>query len=381
MFGINADSFRIEHLKIRRNQFMSSILKERMVADSIIYSVVELSKGVIDLRGIKSGDNYTLFYSPEPEGDLNYLVYEPNKIDYVILDLKYPVGVEKGHKETDTLKISASGVIENSLWESMTELETNPELVFMMSEIFAWQVDFYHLQKGDRFRILYDRVNVDGKPFGISGIHAAWFEHAGEQFYAFKFDADSITGYFDEEGNSLRKQLLKTPLKFYRVTSRYRGQRLHPVQGRYKAHLGTDYAAPSGTPIRSVGDGVVTEATYTRNNGNYIKIRHNSVYTTQYLHMSGFAKGIRSGVSVRQGQTIGYIGTTGLATGPHVCYRFWVNGRQVDAQKQKLPPSEPIPEGLKEEFFLIRDSFKEKLDSIAIFQYDLATRESVPEFN
>jgi murein DD-endopeptidase MepM/ murein hydrolase activator NlpD len=360
---------------------MSSILKERKVADSIIYSVVELSKNVIDLRGIKSGDNYTLFYSPEPEGDLNYLVYEPNKIDFVVLDLKYPVRVEKRHKETDTLKISASGIIENSLWETMVDLEANPELVFMMSEIFAWQVDFYHLQKGDRFRILYDRVNVDGKPFSISEIHAALFEHAGEQFYAFKFNTDSITGYFDEVGNSLRKQLLKTPLKFYRVTSRYRGQRFHPVQGRYKAHLGTDYAAPSGTPIRSVGDGVVTEAAYTKNNGNYIKIRHNGVYTTQYLHMSGFAKGIKYGVSVRQGQTIGYVGSTGLATGPHVCYRFWVNGRQVDAQKQKLPPSDPIPEYLKKEFFIIRDSLKEKLDSIGIFQYDLATRESIPEFN
>ena len=203
-------------------------------------------------------------------------------------------------------------------------------------------MDFGALQKGDKFKVVYEEKLIDGAVVGVSDIKLAYFEHKGEQFHAIPFEQNGQLNFFDQEGNSLKKAFLRDPLKYTRISSRYNLKRFHPVQKRYKAHLGTDYAAATGTEIRSVGDGVVTEAKYTSANGNYVKIKHNGTYTTQYLHMSKIAKGMKPGQRIKQGQVIGYVGSTGLATGPHLCFRFWKNGKQEDWLREKIPPSEPI---------------------------------------
>ena len=230
-----------------------------------------------------------------------------------------------------------------------------------LAELFAWQVDFHRIQQGDAFRVLYEEQLVEGEPFGAGRILGARFNHRGEDHYAIAFEMDGRTAYFDEEGQSLRKLLLKSPLKFSRISSRYSTRRFHPVQKRYKAHLGTDYAAPTGTPVLAVGDGVVLEAKRKKHNGNYVKIRHNATYTTGYLHLSRFADGMKPGKVVRQGEVIGYVGSTGLATGPHVCYRFWKKGQQVDPLKEALPPSAPVPDAYRDAFESARDQVLPRL--------------------
>jgi murein DD-endopeptidase MepM/ murein hydrolase activator NlpD len=234
----------------------------------------------------------------------------------------------------------------------------SPALVMELSNIYAWTIDFFRIQKGDKFKVYYEERFVEDEFVGIGRIWAAKFTHQSEDFYAFYFKEEGVNfgDYFDEQNKNLRKAFLRAPLNFSRISSKYSKRRKHPVTGRVKAHLGTDYAAPTGTPILSTANGTITTASYTRNNGNYVKIRHNSTYSTQYLHMSKIKSGIRKGVHVKQGSIIGYVGSTGLATGPHVCYRFWKNGRQVDPYKEKLPASEPMKQSSKAPFQLGKDS-------------------------
>jgi murein DD-endopeptidase MepM/ murein hydrolase activator NlpD len=236
----------------------------------------------------------------------------------------------------------------------------------MLVDVYAWQIDFFRIQKGDWFKVIYEEKLVDGQPVGVGKILAVQFKHEGRQFQAYYFDQGSGTDYFDEEGNSLRKAFLKAPLNFTRISSRYTPRRFHPVQKRWKAHLGTDYAAPTGTPIQTVGDGVVVEAGYNSGNGNYVKVKHNGTYTTQYLHMSRIAKGMRKGAHVKQGQTIGFVGSTGLATGPHLCFRFWKNGKQVDALKVEIPPSEPIESEHLDTFNQVKERYAQRLATIEL---------------
>jgi len=237
-----------------------------------------------------------------------------------------------------------------------------------LSNIFAWTVDFFHLNKGDSFKVIYDDIYIDDSVYvGIGDIHAALFTYGGKKFYAFRYPEDSLQNsydYFDEEGRTLRKQFLKAPLKFGRISSRYNMRRYIKLYGRIKPHLGTDFAAPTGTPIMATANGVVIKKGYTSGNGNYIKIKHNATYSTQYLHMSKFAKGIHVGSVVKQGEIIGYVGATGHATGPHVCYRFWKHGRQVDALKEKMPPAKPIDTTRLEKYLKDIQPLKEYLDSL-----------------
>jgi murein DD-endopeptidase MepM/ murein hydrolase activator NlpD len=285
-------------------------------------------------------------------------------VDFVVYKIKDSIEVSYNRKNIDTVKTAAAGIIESSLWVTMTEAGTDPLLIHSLSEVFAWQVDFYRIQKGDCFKVLYEQLYVDDEKAGIGKIIGAYFNHHNEDYYAVYFDQGSGISYFDEKGQSLQKQFLRSPLRYTRISSRYTRRRYHPVLKSYKAHLGTDYAAPTGTPIRSVGDGIVEEARYSQNNGRYVKIRHNSVYTTQYLHMSRFGKGIKKGVKVVQGQIIGYVGSTGLANGPHLCFRFWKNGQQVDALNVKLPPSEPVAEEMRDSFEIVKNQVLLELDSI-----------------
>ena len=222
--------------------------------------------------------------------------------------------------------------------------------------MYAWTIDFFKIQNGDSYKVYYENNYANGKYIGIGRVIAAEFTHKNENFYAFYYkDKNNYGEHFDEEGKTLRKAFLKAPLNFYRISSRYSKNRKHPVTGQWKGHFGTDYAAPKGTPIMTTANGTIVAATYTRNNGNYVKVRHNSTYTTQYLHMSKIKKGIKKGVYVKQGDIIGYVGSTGLATGPHVCYRFWKNGKQVDPYKQKLPPGEPISKENRKDYMTVKD--------------------------
>jgi murein DD-endopeptidase MepM/ murein hydrolase activator NlpD len=278
--------------------------------------------------------------------------------------LKDSIHVYESEKEIVIRENQKSAVIDQSLWVSLMNIEATPELAIKLSQIFAWQIDFYHLQNGDNFKVIYEELFIDNKFFAIGKILGAYFNHNGKDFFAVPFTQDSVFQYFDENGNSLRKAFLKAPLEFGRISSRYSKSRLHPVLKTRRPHLGVDYAAPIGTPVRTTGEGIVTEVGYSKGAGKFLKIRHNSVYTTMYLHLSKYAKGLKKGSRVQQGQVIGYVGSTGLSTGPHLDYRFFVNGNAVDPLKVEVPPSHPIKDELRVEYEIQRDSVIKMLDKI-----------------
>ena len=339
-YGIETDIFRTAEHQIRRSQTFSEILSAHDVPAETIHRLAEEARPVFNVRHLQAGRPYRVY---RDDSTATYLVYEKSPVDYVVFDLRDSLRVYEGQRPVQTRRRAARGTITNSLYQSLVEQDVDPALAIQLAEMYAWQIDFYRIQHGDRFAVIYEEQTIDDQPIGLGNIVAARFTHADRDYYGFRFEQDGRVDYFDEEGNSLRKALLKAPLKYSaRITSRYTKRRFHPVQKRYKAHLGTDYAAPRGTPIISVGDGVIQEAQFKKFNGNYVKIRHNGTYTTGYLHMSRIASGIRPGAHVRQGQVIGYVGSTGLATGPHVCYRFWKHGVQVDPLREELPSSNPV---------------------------------------
>ncbi len=310
-----------------------------------------------------AGNKYYVLKSNDSLSTPKYFIYEQNPAEYMVfhLDQNNPK-VEKVEKEIEIKENTIQGIISNSLYESLKNNSADPELAVTMADIFAWSIDFYRLQKDDSYEIIIDEKYIDTTYYGMDKIKAIKFNHKGETFYAFAYQDGNKISFYDENGNSLVKAFLKSPVKFSRISSGYNLKRFHPVQKRVKAHLGTDYAAPYGTPILSVGDGVVVEAQFKYNNGNYVKIKHNDTYTTQYLHMSKFAKGITKGKYVRQGEIIGYVGSTGLATGPHVCFRFWKNGKQVNHLAEKFIASDPIKKEELPVYLSFIQNYKDRLD-------------------
>ncbi|HWL00267.1 MAG TPA: peptidoglycan DD-metalloendopeptidase family protein [Parapedobacter sp.] len=339
-YGLTIDGFDIETGTVKRNEFLSDILQRYNIDLPSISVIAEKSKSVFDVRKIAAGHDYTVF--KDQSGKAHYFVYQPNPIDYVVYDLRDGISVYKEQKPVDTKLETVAGVIQSSLYETLEANGASPDLAVQLAEIYGWAVNFYRINKGDWFKLVYERNYVDGQPVGPGRIESAVFGHNGKEYQAYYFEgADDERGaYYDENGKSLRRTFLKAPLKYSRISSRYTMRRFHPVQRRWKAHLGTDFAAPHGTPIVATAAGVVEASAYGSGNGNYVKIKHDNVYTTQYLHMS--KRAVKRGQRVSQGQVIGYVGSTGLATGPHVCYRFWKHGKQVDALAQVFPPSEPI---------------------------------------
>ena len=364
LYGFEIDSLVVLEDKIRRNQSLSNLLKRHNVDHKTIYELDKASKGVFDVRKIAANKKITILCYPDSLQTVKALVYEPSEVEYVVFDLSDSVKVKRVEKKIEIVELTASGTIESSLAMTMDELGLSPLLTNEFADIFAWQIDFFHLYPGDRFKLIYEEEQVDGKSVGIRHIKGAYFEHGGNDYYAIHFDQGSGFDYFDEEGESLRKALLRYPVQFTRISSRFSGRRFHPVQKRWKSHQGTDFAAPSGTPIRSVGDGVILVASYGQFNGNYVKVKHNGNYTTGYLHMLKIASGVKPGVKVKQGQVIGYVGRTGLANGNHVCFRFWKNGKQVDAMKVELPPSEPILDENMEAFNMWKTQILSELAEI-----------------
>ena len=364
LYGMPVDSMLVIEDKIKRNQNISEILAAHNVSTEAIFKLAAMSRDIFDVRKLAANKKYTLICDQDSLKTAKAFVYEQNAIEYVVFNLRDSISIEKHQKEVQIMEKGVSGTIQSSLSVTMSELGLPVQLTNDFVDVFAWQLDFFRLQRGDKFKVIYEDKLVDGQSVGIGDIKAIYFEHFGNDYYAYVFDQGEGIDYFDENGNSLRKALLRYPLEFTRISSRYSGNRYHPVQKRWKAHRGTDFAAPRGTPIRSVGDGIVVEARFKKYNGNYVKIRHNSTYTTQYLHMSKIASGIKAGMKVRQNQTIGYVGSTGLATGNHLCYRFWKNGAQIDALQVDLPPSEPIDKELMARYENERAEWKSKLDLI-----------------
>jgi len=372
-YGIVANSYNVLKKEVGKNEFLGEILQHHNVPFSLINAAAN-SKEIFDVRKFRSGNNYAVFTAKnDTNNKADYFVYEPNKESYIIYDFTTDsLQIQKIEREKSYITQAITGVVTSSLYESIVNTGYSPELAVELANIFEWSIDFYKIQNNDRFKVIFEQKYIEDEPAGISKIFAANFMHHGNDFYAFEFHKDSLHqgGYYDENGGSQKKAFLQTPLKFGRLTSRYTLRRFHPVQKRYKAHLGTDYAAPRGTPIRATGDGVVIAQAYGKYNGRYVKIRHNKTYTTQYLHMNGFAKGVKKGSKVTQGQTIGYVGSTGLATGPHVCYRFWKNNKQVDSRKEVNPPAEPLTGDALKRFYVVRDNFMEQMNAMQ-FEDDL----------
>ncbi|MGC6470530.1 MAG: peptidoglycan DD-metalloendopeptidase family protein [Flavobacteriales bacterium] len=364
-YGICVDTFSVIKGQVEAGQTLGAILYLNHIDHGRIDQIVRASKGIFDFRKVKAGQDYTVIGTNDSIQKAQFFIYETSRTDYVVFDIRDTISVLKGQKEIEIKLKESSGMIESSLWNALVNNDMSPALVMELSSIYAWTIDFFRIQKGDHFKIIYEERFVEGEFIGIGKIYAALFNHTNEDFYAFYFEEEQNYGdYFDEKGGALRKAFLRAPLNFSRISSRYSKRRRHPVTGRVKAHLGTDYAAPTGTPILSTANGTITEARYKKNNGNYVKIRHNSTYSTQYLHMSKIKSGIRPGVYVKQGDVIGYVGSTGLATGPHVCYRFWKNGVQVDPYKQKLPPSKPVKKENRAQYDEVKDSLMTVLHAI-----------------
>ena len=361
-YGLVLDDLEVKKGKIGRNQFLADILLGQGVGYPIIEKLVEMAAPFLDVRKIRAGDEYALVSANDSVERLAYFIYEEDPVNYVVFNLNDTLSVHAGVKEVVTVEKHAMGEITTSLYEALGEQEADPMLAMKLANIYAWTVDFYRLQKGDKFNVVYEEKLVDGERYSTGKIVAASFKQGDRDRLAFYFEQDSVGDYFDEEGNSLRKAFLKAPLKFSRMSSGFTKRRFHPVQKRYKAHLGTDYAAPKGTPIMAVGDGTVIKSSWTSGNGKYVKIKHNSTYTTQYLHMS--KRAVKSGQQVRQGDIIGYVGSTGLATGPHVCFRFWKNGQQVDHRREEFPPSEPIKETRRQAFMQVVEEGSTMLRSL-----------------
>ncbi|MDP4285375.1 MAG: peptidoglycan DD-metalloendopeptidase family protein [Bacteroidota bacterium] len=365
-FGLPVDSFTLVEGTIERNQFLSNILDDYGIDNTTVLQLAQKALPVFSVRNLAAGKPYTIFCTKDSTQKAQYFIYQPNSTDYVVYDLRDSMKVYTGKRPVTTETKSLSGTINSSLYETLESQHADPDLAVKLANIFAWTVDFYYTQKGDWFKIVYDQQYVNGKPIESGAIRSAEFSSRGELYKAYYFEPDSATGgeFFNEEGKSLRKAFLKAPLKFIRITSHYNLHRFHPVEKIWKAHLGTDYAAPTGTPIHTTGSGVVIASRYTRFNGNYVKIKHNGEYTTQYLHMS--RRAVREGQHVVQGQVIGYVGMTGLATGPHVCYRFWKNGKQVDPLNQKFPAATPVAQKYMPAFRQLMDSENLVLNKIPV---------------
>ena len=354
MYGIPSDSFDLITGHIKRNGFLSEILLKHGVSMQEIDQVLKNSKSVFDVRKIRSGNNYVLFCDRDSLAKAKYFVYEHDPTTCFVFSFNDSLNITPFRKEIKSEIKYSSGTIETSLWDAMVNGGLNKSLVFDLSNIFAWTVDFFGLQKGDNFKVIYEEFFIDGKSLGTGKIYGAQFNRTGSTITAIPFIQDGKESFFDFDGNSLRKAFLKAPLEFARITSHFSSARMHPILRIVRPHYGVDYAAPIGTPVKAIGDGRVTACTNEGGSGRMVRIQHNSVYATGYMHLSRFGEGIAPGKLVKQGDIIGYVGSSGLSTGPHLDFRFYMNGSPVDPLKVDAPPVEPVSEENKGRFEKIK---------------------------
>ena len=368
-YGYNIDQYIFEEKKIKSGDTFGDILEGVGIDYPEIYEALQKTKGDVNFKKLQIGKPYTLIFSKDTLRSLKAFVYHPSVEGYSFIQLKDSVFGETVVKPKSYKEMEASGIIDNSLYLTLEEQNMNPLLTYYLSDIYAWTIDFFRLEKGDRFKVIYTESFVDDTiSVGISRIKAAYFLHRGNEQYAFEYETDSIKGiveYLDQDAKNLRRAFLQSPIKFGRVSSRYNLTRRIAYYGnRIRPHKGTDFAAPIGTPILSTANGVIVKSSYTRANGRYVTVKHNNTYSTQYLHMQ--KSNVKVGQQVEQGDVIGWVGMTGNTSGPHVCYRFWKNGLQVDPFKQKLPEAKPDSESLKKQYFRDISLVRSQLDSIKI---------------
>lgn len=368
LFKLPVDSFNIVSGQIRKGQNLSEILSKQGITMTQIDEISKKSILTFDVRKMKVNNPYYFFKNKKDSSKVDYFIYEIDNVDYVVYDLSDSLRIYRDKKPIVTQIKTASGVITSSLWNTMKAQALPPILAMDLSEIYQWSIDFFGLQKGDKFRVIYEENFVSGKSIGIGRIFASQFVHAKDDFYAFRFTQNNEDSYFDDKGKSLKKAFLKAPLKFNRISSQFSNSRFHPVLKIYRPHHGVDYAAPTGTPVFSISDGTVIAKGYqAAGGGNYVKIKHNSAYTTSYMHLSKFGEGIATGVRVKQSQVIGYVGATGLASGPHLDFRVFLNGTPVNPLTIKSPPTEPVFEKNMTAYVTHRDSMMTKLTAIKDF--------------
>ena len=379
-FGYVLNDYTVKRDTIKSGDSFGQILENNNLFYPKIYNIVQATNKIFNIRKINVGRPYTILYSKDSLEIPELFIYQPNPIDYVVVSLSDSIWAERKQKEVELKSLEASGTIYSSLSETMESLKLSPLLTNELSEIYAWNIDFFRLEKGDNFKIMYTSKYVNDSVYiGLNRIHNAYFEHRGKPFYAVEFKTDSLRNiyeYFDENGKNLRRAFLLSPVQFSRISSRFNLRRKIAYYGKIKPHYGTDFAAPVGTEIRATAAGRVVKSGYTRGNGYYVTIKHNATYSTQYLHMK--QRGLKVGTYVSQGDRIGYVGMTGYTSGPHVCYRFWKNGKQVDPLKQKLPEAKPISNTLKEEYLAYMKPIKGRLDKMKSTNFGFNQKSIIP---
>jgi len=356
-FGIRIDSLDVRDYEVRQGDVLSRIYTNLGFTSAQADRIVRASSELLPPRSLRPGMNYYVFSTQDSVPQISHIVFARSRVDFVVIDLSDDEIQTSMYSRPITLKRRyAEGEVRSSIWNALVAQGASPTLAVRMSDIFAWQIDFTAIQPGDRFQILFDMEYIeDSIPLRIGSIEGATFTHRGREFFAIPFEQDSVRIFFDEEGNSLRRAFLRSPLDVYRITSRFSNARFHPILRRYRPHHGVDLAAPTGTPIRTIGDGVVIERGYQRGGaGNFVRIRHNANYVSTYMHMSRFGRGIVQGARVTQGQIIGYVGATGLATGPHLCFRVHRNGVPINPLTMEAPPDIPVHEHLRDSFMLVK---------------------------
>jgi len=354
MYGIPSDSFDLVTGHIKRNGFLSEILLRHGITMQEIDQTLKNSRSVFDVRKIRSGNNYILFCDRDSVARVRYLVYEHDPTICYVFSFNDSLNITPFRKEIKSEIKYSSGTIETSLWDAMINGGFHPSLAIGLSDIFAWTVDFFGLQRGDNFKVIYEELFIDGQSLGADKIYAAQFNRTGSSITAIPFIQNGKESFFDIDGNSLRKAFLKAPLQFSRISSHFSSARMHPILRIVRPHYGVDYAAPIGTPVHAIGDGRIISATNENGSGRMVKIQHNSVYATAYLHLSRFGEGVFPGAYVKQGDIIGYVGSSGLSTGPHLDFRFFQNGSPVDPLKVDAPPVEPVSEENRMKFGKIK---------------------------
>ncbi|MBM6944165.1 MULTISPECIES: peptidoglycan DD-metalloendopeptidase family protein [Bacteroides] len=366
-YGIPVSLYDIKYGLVEPGQNLSIILRKHGFSVGEVHRLTKKAEGVFDVRKVKDGQAYAVFTTRDSIPQTVYFVYEESPKSYIVFDLKGDYGVKRGENPVTWERKTVGGRVKTSLWVAMQQCGTSPQLALDLSNIFGWSIDFFGLQKEDEFRVWYEQETVEGRELQNFRVLAASFSHEDSVYYAIPFVQDGEELYYNADGNSLEGEFLKAPLDYYRISSRFSNSRFHPVLRRYRAHHGVDYAAPKGTPVYAIGKGkVIAKAYQAGGAGNYLKIRHNSRYTTTYMHLSGFAKGIQVGSEVKQKEVIGYVGSTGLSTGPHLDFRVYDNGTPVNPLTIKSQPKKPVSEDNKEQFAVVRDSLLQILDGIKV---------------
>ncbi len=370
-FGLKLNEFNIVEDTIQSGDTFGSIIEKQNLNGRQVYDIVAKVKDTFDVRSIRKGKPYFILRTKDRTNKIQAFIYQPDRLNYYIVDFRDSIVAFKKTKPVKFTTRTIAGALNGSLSETLQNLKVDPALAPQIAKIYAWSIDFFKLQKGDKFAMTFTERFINDTVYdGVDSLKASYFEYKGKKIYAFPFTPDGSTRkqqYYDEEGKTLKNFFLKAPLKFVNITSHYSANRFHPVQLIWKAHKGTDYAAPTGTPIMTTAAGVVEQAGFTTGNGNFVKVKHDRTYATQYLHMSKIL--VKRGQRVTQGQIIGKVGSTGLATGPHVCYRFWKNGVQVDALKLNLPTSTPMDSKIKPKFLAQMLPLKRVLDSVSDLKF------------